>query len=108
MKSATSKRQFGAQEQEEMMHCTNQDNTARAYGPCMAATPERGPGGTEARRRQLTAVQPPAVPAPLAARESADRSNRVFNRLVGAGLAILVVFLAAVLLNAGINVEVSL
>lgn len=89
------------------MRCTDQDNVARSYDPQMAATPEHGPGGIEVSRpHHLTAVQDSPAPAPRVARESADRSDRVFNRLVGAGLAILVLLLAAVMLNAGINVEV--
>jgi hypothetical protein len=74
--------------------------------PYMAATPERSPGGIEAPRSRLTAVRDSPVPAPLVAHDSADRSNRFFNRLVGVGLAVLVVLLAALMLNAGINVEV--
>lgn len=88
------------------MRCTDQDNVARSYDPQMAATPKHSPGGMEASRPHLTAVQDSPAAAPLVARESADRSDRVFNRLVGAGLAILVLLLAAVMLNAGINVEV--
>lgn len=80
--------------------------TAAHGSPLMAAIPERGPGGVEAPRPQLTAVQGSPGPAPQVAHEVADRSNRVFNRLVGAGLAILVVLLAAVMFKAGINVEV--
>lgn len=91
---------------EETMRCTSQDNTARAFDPQVAARPDRSPGGHEVSRRQLTAVQAPPGPTPLVARESTDRSNRVFNRLVGLGLSILVLLLAAVLLYAGINVEV--
>jgi hypothetical protein len=54
----------------------------------------------------LAAVQDSAGPAPVVTHESPERSNRVFNWLVGAGLVILVALLAAVMLNAGINVEV--
>lgn len=88
------------------MPCTHQDNTARSYDPRRANTPERSPGEIEAPRPQLTAVQDPVVPAPSFAHEAADRSNRVFNRLVGAGLLLLVALLAAMLFNAGINIEV--
>lgn len=88
------------------MPCSSQDSTARTYDPPMAAAPERSPGRIEAPRPQLTAVRDSAVPTPLAAQESADRSNRLFSRLVVAGLAVLVLLLAAVMLNAGINVEV--
>lgn len=90
------------------MPCTNQDAAARAYDPPMATTAERRPGGTEAPHPRLTAVQDSPVQAPLVAREFAGRSNRVFNRLVAVGLTILVVLLAAVMLNAGVNVEVLL
>lgn len=84
----------------------NQYNTARAYDPHMAVTSERSSAGMEAPRPQLTAVQDSPAPAPSVAQESADRSNRVFNRLIGVGLAVLVLLLAAVMLNAGTNVEV--
>ncbi len=90
----------------ENMLCTNRDNTARTYDAQAAAATERGPGGIEAPRHRLKAVQDSAGPAPSVTHKTPERSNRVFNWLVVAGLVVLIALLAAVMLNAAINVEV--
>ena len=88
------------------MLCTNKDNSARAYVAQVAAAPEPSTGIIETRRQKLTAVHTVASPDPTPPPAPIAPSNRVYNWSVGVGLAILIALLAAVLWNAGINVEV--
>ena len=54
----------------------------------------------------MMAVRDFADPAPQTTRAPGERSNRVFNWSIGAGLVVLVVLLAAVMVNAGMNIEI--
>ena len=88
------------------MLCTNKDTTAHAFDAQVVAAPERSTPGIGAPRQRLTVVPNITAPAPLVPPPPIEQSNRIFNWSIGVGLAILVALLTAVLLNAGINVEV--
>lgn len=87
------------------MSCTQIDNRARACDEHVVQAPIH-PADTETPRSNPTAVQDSTDPTPMVNHASREQSNRILNWPVGAGLAILIVVLAAVMLHAASNVEV--
>ena len=79
---------------------------ARAYDAQEATAAQPDPEDKQAPHAPLAVADDPAGPDPIVPNATFRPSNQLFGWLVGAGLALLVVLLAAVLFHAGVNVEV--
>lgn len=92
------------------MHRTQLDNAARVNAAQPAVELEAAPGSGEVPPPRLSVVQATdsvrSVDHTPLERPHAARTNQVFAWGVGAGLVILILLLAVIMFNAGINVEV--
>jgi hypothetical protein len=96
--------------QEEIMHRTQLDNAARANAAQPDVELEAAHGSSEVPTPKLLVVQSTdsvrSVDQTPLDRPDAAQTNQVFAWGVGAGLVILILLLAVIMFNAGINVEV--
>ena len=88
------------------MQRRTQGNTARVYDADENTVSELDAAAHQALHQQLSAVEEQPIPDPIIARTNVQPSNRMFVWMVGGGLVMLIALLAAVLFNAGVNVQV--